>query len=1049
MSIHKVPQDCQEIQTKIAETMALFIESVRQLGEQNGQEVALQLASEQLALFLAAWPTSTAASLAALTVFSPEKNRRLQQHILTWQQFLGIPTSWHLLQGAPSEQEREGSVTTELSVGLHHFLAGTAGHRFIIAHEDTTQALPSRQHYQERIHELHNGERISLTDIIKIFSSRGFARHTTTLEPGSFVVRGDQLEFWHPIQNPYRVTLYGNTVENIVESEGKRSRRHHKVKILPLHFPLEHSTLAESIAKLTIVRPSICTECRGTFTITYDAATSSLAFPLSPQDGITQRAFSHPTFFIARNLDRVKQYIQAHTRNEQTQVCIHSVSDIPLAWQGETYALVTEASLFTDQAQDTHTISYTEGLQIIAELKEGRPAVHSDHGIGIYEGLQSRTINGVTREYIVLRYADAATLSVPVELAYKVTAYLGETAPTIHKLGGTLWIRTARKAKKDAAIFAQDLLATAHSRQQSTRDNFYIDPALEEKLAASFPYTLTEGQANAWIEVQRDLQRATPMDRLIVGDVGFGKTEIAIRAAVHAAANGRQVAIVAPTTLLVQQHFDTFTRRLPDRQAGLRTDKDSLPLLTPNLTMLSRFISPSQQKAAREAIVTGNSLIAVGTHALLSRSVQWKNLGLVIIDEEQRFGVIHKEHFKKLRASVDMLSLSATPIPRTLSMALTGLKSLSIISSPPSGRRDIKSYVGKDNDAIIQQAITQELARGGQVYVVLPRIQGLAAMAGRLSTLIPNVRIAIAHGQMPSITLAHIMHEFDQGNIKILVSSTIIENGLDLPNANTLIVHHATHFGLSELYQLRGRIGRRTRQGYTYFLYQATELTGIQRRRLAVLTETSRLGSGWALAQRDLELRGAGNLLGAEQSGAVNAVGIQLYLDMVREVITNEEMGTPPRPEVEVQVPFPTYIPSHYIADLTARLRYYQQLSRSRTEQDTDRLVQNIVRTYGQSPEEFTNLVCVLKLQLIAGQETISKISYRAVTPSDESPYSRLLIESTDVLRVLSKVAVLGNWVVRGQIIQRDVTAITPTLIKELTEVLAKKVDRQRAFDVG
>lgn len=443
----------------------------------------------------------------------------------------------------------------------------------------------------------------------------------------------------------------------------------------------------------------------------------------------------------------------------------------------------TETSLFPTSS-DERPVSLHQGLELIRRLRAGRPAVHRDHGIGIFEGLAPKTINGQTRDYLILRYAEGDTLSVPVEFAHKVTAYIGAGQPPIHRLSkSTIWQKNRRQASADAAAFAQELLTTVSRRQAVHKQPYHLRPEAEEVLERTFPHELTTDQITAWTEVKQDLMSKKPADRLIIGDVGFGKTEIAIRAAYHAAAVGHQTAVIAPTTLLVQQHYDTFKKRLPQ--------------ISEHIGLLSRFVSPPAQRHAIEKISSGELKIIIGTHALLTPRIRWQNLGLIIIDEEQRFGVKQKESLKKARASADVISLSATPIPRTLSMALTGLRDLSVIRTPPPGRQHVKTHVAAQSDTLIAHAIEQELKRQGQVYVVAHHIHKLPTLKRLISRLIPHAKTAIVHGQLEDNVLASLMHQFDSGAIDILISSTIIENGLDLPNANTLLVFEATRLGLS------------------------------------------------------------------------------------------------------------------------------------------------------------------------------------------------------------------------------------------------------------
>lgn len=600
--------------------------------------------------------------------------------------------------------------------------------------------------------------------------------------------------------------------------------------------------------------------------------------------------------------------------------------------------------------------------ELIGELNVGQPAVHADHGLGIYEGLQTKHLAAREREYLVLQYAHGDLLYVPVEFAHKVSAYAGEGTPMLHRLGGTVWSKTKRRAQEDAAAFARELLTITGRRQHSQRPPYHIDPALEAALDESFPYILTADQVQTWHEVKADLTSSRPLDRLIVGDVGFGKTEIALRAAAHVASSGKQVAVLAPTTLLVQQHADIFEARL------------QIPI-----QVMSRLAPRRLEEAGP---------LVIGTHALLSPKIKWQNLGLVIIDEEQKFGVRQKEHFKKLRSEVDVLSLSATPIPRTLAMALSGLRNLSLIQTPPPKRRSLKTRIALRLDTAVQAAIEEELRRGGQVYLVASKIRQLAFIKRSVEALVPKARIAIAHGRLPAKELARIIHQFDTGGIDILVSSNIVSSGLDLPNANTMIVWNAPDFGLADLYQLRGRVGRRARQGYAYFFYSQSELTLRQRQRLAALIETSRLGAGWSLARKDLEIRGAGNLLGRQQSGRANEVGIQLYLDLVNQAAQDRsEPGN-----VEIFLPFTALIPTSYISNNSDRVQWYQRLTRSQSPQQLQRQAEIMKAACGPLPEATRNLLLLINLQHAAATRGITKIESRRITPPREPAFFRLTL---------------------------------------------------------
>ncbi|MDA1168896.1 MAG: helicase-related protein [bacterium] len=725
--------------------------------------------------------------------------------------------------------------------------------------------------------------------------------------------------------------------------------------------------------------------------------------------------------FLGSTVDRIVQ------QKERKKEILLTTTIFPLAFPTDQVLLSSILKNYTlikkpvVKIPTTSPVSVERALELIGRLVPGKPAVHADHGIGIFEGLERRTIGTAESEYLIIRYKGGDSIAVPVPFAHKVSPYIGESSPAIYALGGTLWSKTKRKAQADAAAFAKELLEIAKQRKAATRPSYYIHPETELKLESSFGFELTPDQKQVWEEVKNDMTLPTPMDRLIVGDVGFGKTELAIRAAMHAFSNGKQVALLAPTTLLVQQHVDTFRTRLPD--------------IADFIFLISRFSSKKEIARAKKALSDNKPAIVIGTHGLLSSSVPWTNLGLLIIDEEQRFGVSQKEHPKKMRATIDILSLSATPIPRTLSMALSGLRSLSIIATAPQGRKDIETIVQKENNEIIKHAIEQELARNGQVYVVSPKIRNLAMIQEIILGLLPNAKTAIAHAQLPDETLSHIIHEFDTKKVDILISSSIIENGLDLPNVNTMIIWNAAHFGLGQLYQLRGRIGRRSRQGYAYLLYSQDKLTPLQRLRLTALTEASRVGSGWDIARRDLEMRGAGNMLSAAQSGSAHEVGMQLYLDMVD--------GRAEEVKASIHILLPAFIPSSYIENPDDRTAWYVRLSRAKDLQDITTKKLLMQETYGQFPQEVENIIRMISLELLATKQGITKITSSTISPSDEDPYAKIEIVAKDPVKILQKLSNIKNknnspsiWQVRNTTLSWSTDAITPELIDEFIFVL-------------
>lgn len=608
----------------------------------------------------------------------------------------------------------------------------------------------------------------------------------------------------------------------------------------------------------------------------------------------------------------------------------------------------------------------------LMELKPGDYVVHEQHGIGRYTGMQQRQIGPAgaktTREYLVVEYAPskrnapADKLYIPTDQLDQVSKYIGSDAPKLNKLGGSDWAQTKAKARKHVYEIAQDLVRLYSARQRTKGFAFSPDTPWQKELEDAFPYQETPDQLTTIDEVKADMEKPVPMDRLICGDVGFGKTEIAVRAAFKAIQDGKQVAVLVPTTLLVQQHYETFT----ERYSGLPVD----------VAAMSRFQSPKEIKQTIKGLEDGSVDVVIGTHKLLNPKIKFKDLGLLIIDEEQRFGVEHKETLKALRTNVDVLSLSATPIPRTLEMAVTGIREMSTLATPPEDRLPVLTYVGPYEDAQVTAAIRRELLRGGQVFYVHNRVDSISATADKIHQLVPEAKIGVAHGKMGEKQLDAIIRDFWHCDIDVLVCTTIIESGLDISNANTLIVDHADRFGLSQLHQLRGRVGRGRERAYAYFLYDPSKpMTQQSHDRLATIAQNTSLGSGFDVAMKDLELRGTGNLLGDEQSGHIEGVGFDLYVRMVSQAV--EEYKEPERKEsvaVSIDLPIEASIPADYIDSDKLRLEAYRKLASARSEQDLNDVRDELTDRYGKPPVELDSLFAVARLRNKARDLGITEI---------------------------------------------------------------------------
>jgi transcription-repair coupling factor (superfamily II helicase) len=631
-----------------------------------------------------------------------------------------------------------------------------------------------------------------------------------------------------------------------------------------------------------------------------------------------------------------------------------------------------------------------------ADVEPGSYVVHVEHGIGLFQGLVKMGLNGGEREYLLVEYAAGDKLYVPVYQADRLSRYVGvsDHGPRINRLGTAEWGQVKAKAKKAVEEIADDLLLLYAAREVVEGHAFSPDTLWQAELEASFPYVETDAQARALDEIKADMEQARPMDRLVCGDVGYGKTEVALRAAFKAVMDGKQVAVLVPTTVLAQQHYQTFSERL-----------SSFPT---SVKMLSRFLTHRQQEQVVDGLAQGGVDIVIGTHRLLSDDVAFKDLGLLIIDEEQRFGVAHKERLKQMRQQVDVLTLTATPIPRTLHMSLTGVRDMSTIDTPPEERLPVRTHVGDYDETLIRQAILRELDRGGQVFFVHNRVMGIYQMAQRLRKLVPEATIAVGHGQMAERELERVMLEFAAGEVDVLVCTSIIESGLDIPNANTLIVNRADRFGLAQLYQLKGRVGRGAQRAYAYFLHPLmATLTETARQRLQTIGEATELGAGFRIAMRDLEIRGAGELLGSRQHGHIAAIGFDLYTRLlaqsVQEARIHQQTTGRALPEsdllddmtayvqpleqaVQINLPLAAFLPEPYVPDATLRLQLYRRLAGLTSEREIDDLRAELEDRFGPVPEEAGNLFYQLQLKLhavAAGAKAISTEEGQVVIRAD------------------------------------------------------------------
>ena len=640
-------------------------------------------------------------------------------------------------------------------------------------------------------------------------------------------------------------------------------------------------------------------------------------------------------------------------------------------------AVITESEMFSQKQRKARKTSKNmdnaERIKSYTELKVGDYVVHQNHGIGKYMGIGTLEINGIHKDYMHIMYAGGDKLSVPIEQIDLIQKYVGseDKEPKIYKLGGNEWTRVKNKVRSSVQDIADDLIKLYAERQSAPGYGFEKDNPEQQEFEDLFPYDETPDQLRAITEIKKDMEQNRPMDRLLCGDVGYGKTEVAVRAAFKAAIEGKQVAVLVPTTILAQQHYETFRERFAN-----------YPI---NIQVLSRFRSRKEQNETIKKVKQGSVDILIGTHRLLSQDIVFKDLGLLIVDEEQRFGVTHKEKLKKLKTNVDVLTLTATPIPRTLHMSMLGVRDLSVIETPPENRFPVQTYVVEHSQTLVREAIERELARGGQVYYLYNRVQGIQEMAAQISMLVPEAKVGVGHGQMTETELEKTILDFLDGEYDVLVSTSIIETGVDIPNVNTLIVHDADKMGLSQLYQLRGRVGRSNRIAYAYFTYQRDKvLTEVAEKRLQSIKEFTELGSGFKIAMRDLSIRGAGNLLGAEQHGFIASVGFDLYSQMLAEEIQKRKvsmLGEQPAPSrdwnTSIDLGIDAYLPSDYIYDSIQKIEIYKKVAVVSSFDEAAELEDELLDRFGELPQAVQNLLSVSRLKVFGRMYGIDSITQR------------------------------------------------------------------------
>ncbi len=914
------------------------------------------------------------------------------------------------------------------------FLAGEERGIVFITAEALQQKQQRPSSFSKVVLELEVGQKYEQRNIVRVLLSLGYERTEQVDAIGQFCLRGDILDVY-PINNnaPVRIEWFDNDIDAIrsFDIDSQRSLNVlQKIKVAPLKMPEENvidATVFDYCAKDTLLivdepvhvfsmlekldkenkehaqelfdKEQVIEQCNSSGVMLVSALSHSylqnlpsLNIPVRSvapynkninmlvedlrnwlEDGITPlimlsnsikaRGFAENM----RNYQLPGNFVQIDLKPGVVNVTFGDLDHGFRFWDSQ-WLLLTENDIFGMQKRKRlHTKNQGKQLQYFSDIKAGDYVVHKIHGIGRYIGVENVTVDGMHRDYLLLAYAGDDKLYVPVDQVSMLHKYVGSegSVPRLSKMGGTDWKKTTARAAKAITELAEELLRLYAQRQVIPGHAFSSDTELQKEFEDEFPFEETPDQLKAIAEIKSDMEKPQPMERLLCGDVGYGKTEVAIRAAFKAVVDGKQVAVLAPTTVLAQQHYLTFKERMRNFGVGIR--------------LMNRFCTAKEQRETLEDLGKGKVDILIGTHRLLQPDVAFPNLGLLIIDEEQRFGVAQKEKIKKWHLGIDVLSLSATPIPRTLHMALVNGRDMSVIESPPEDRLPVETYVTEYNDGLIKEALERELRRGGRIYYISNRVNGLEDIAAKLRKLVPGINIRIAHGQMNEDMLEDAMIAFYEGQCDLLLCTTIVENGLDVPLANTIIIDGAENFGLSQLYQMRGRVGRSSRLAYAYFVYQPNKaLSEIAEKRLQAIRDFTELGAGFKIAMRDLEIRGAGNLLGPQQHGHITGIGFAAYCEMLEQTINRlkngKEILTEPEPVLEI--PVEAYIPDEYIPDPRYKMELYRRFSDMEYDQRDD-LLDEIIDRFGNPPPEVETLWRVASIKGLCRKMQVRGINVR------------------------------------------------------------------------
>ena len=930
--------------------------------------------------------------------------------------------------------------------------------------------LSTEQMHKGRIR-LRQGESVDRETLVELLSEEGYQRVVMVERRGEFSLRGGILDIYPVTGEPVRMELFGDEIESlrIFDRDTQRSLQTLKdVEILPArereesvtrltdYFPRGSLVCLEESAQLRLHAMEwahegwggewgdflgLLTALRTVYfnawsspTFEASSAPTSLDFVCESAavfadrvDGLLRKIPSwqmggHRVALVSMQSKRLREVLEEHSL-EVRELPGQPFMEGALTLFGGSYSegfrlqidserwleFITDREMMGALRRRRSTRKAERGSLIrLEEIEPGHLVVHLQHGIGRYLGIKSLVVQGHARDLIHLEYSNGDSVYVPVEQLDLIQKYQGleDKVARLSRMGGQEWAKARTKVREDAEKLARELLRLYAEREITTGHAYPFDTPWQREMEEAFPWQETDDQLRVIEEVKHDLEQARPMDRLVCGDVGYGKTEVALRAAFKAAVDGRQVAILVPTTVLAQQHYQTFSERLAP-----------FPV---KIEMMSRFRSNKENKATLDRLAEGGVDIVIGTHRLLSKDVKFKCLGLLVIDEEHRFGVKQKERIKEMRASVDHLAMTATPIPRTLNMALMGVRDMSVIETPPEDRVPIKTFLFEHHPDILKGAITRELAREGQVFLVHNRIEGIERLAQDVRRLVPQARVAVGHGQMDEELLERLLIDFMEGEYDVLVCTTIVESGVDIPNVNTMIINNAHHYGLAQLYQLRGRVGRSSRQAYCYLLYPPQrQLTEDATKRLETIRDFTHLGAGYQIAMRDLEIRGAGDILGSEQSGNIAAVGFDLYCRMLGEAVSTlrgERVETPAEETpVVVEIPVAACLPDDYVPDPRQKVALYKKIAQVHDLSALGSVREELRDRFGPLPEEASNLLFLMEIRLRARAMLIPSVRVKDGRVTFLMPFFRDL-----GLKELNRLQQLTQW--RPQKVPNTVT---------------------------